>query len=65
MEVSESGASSRAKQGVPGDSVIRVFAADCVLEMTDAQGARLRVELRGSAATHCETLAQALWSGAR
>jgi len=40
-------------------------APDCVVEMVDAQGARLRVELRGSAATHCETLAQALWSGAR
>jgi hypothetical protein len=37
-------------------------APECVLEMADAQGARLRVELRGSAAAHCETLAQALWS---
>jgi hypothetical protein len=37
-------------------------APECVLEMVDAQGARLRVELRGSAAAHCETLAQALWS---
>ena len=46
---------------------IPLFASspDCVLEMTDAQGARLRVELRGSAATHCEILVQALWSGAR
>jgi hypothetical protein len=53
----------------PGREFLEVplFASspDCVLEMTDAQGARLRVELRGSAATHCETLAQALWSGAR
>ncbi|MCP4205147.1 MAG: hypothetical protein GY769_24825 [bacterium] len=40
-------------------------AADCVLEMVDADGARLRVELRGSAAAHCEALAQALWSVAR
>ncbi len=40
-------------------------APDCVLEMVGAQGARLRVELRGSAAAHCETLAQALWSVAR
>jgi len=37
-------------------------APECVLEMVDAQGARLRIELRGSAAAHCETLAQALWS---
>ena len=40
-------------------------APDCVLEMVDAQGVRLRVELRGSAATHCEALAQALWSVVR
>jgi hypothetical protein len=40
-------------------------AADCVLEMVDADGARLRVELRGSAAAHCQTLAEALWSVAR
>ncbi len=40
-------------------------AADCVLEMIDAEGTRLRVELRGSAAAHCQTLAQALWSVAR
>ncbi len=40
-------------------------APDCVLEMEDAQGARLRVELRGTAAAHCEALAQALWSVAR
>jgi hypothetical protein len=37
-------------------------APECVLEMVDAQGARLRIELRGSAAAHCETLAQVLWS---
>lgn len=40
-------------------------APDCVLEMADAEGARLRVELRGSAAAHCEALAQALWSVVR
>jgi len=40
-------------------------APECVLEMADAQGARLRVELRGSAAAHCDTVAQALWSVAR
>jgi hypothetical protein len=40
-------------------------APDCVLEMVDAQGARLRVELRGSAAAHCDTVVQALWSVAR
>ncbi|MCP4202555.1 MAG: hypothetical protein GY769_11545, partial [bacterium] len=40
-------------------------AAECVLEMVDAEGTRLRVELRGSAAAHCQTLAQALWSVAR
>jgi hypothetical protein len=40
-------------------------AAECVLEMVDAEGTRLRVELRGSAAAHCQTLAHALWSVAR
>ncbi len=40
-------------------------APECVLEMKDAQGALLRVELRGPAAAHCQTLAQALWSVAR
>ncbi|MCP4201109.1 MAG: hypothetical protein GY769_04165 [bacterium] len=40
-------------------------APECVLEMKDAQGARLRVELRGSAAAHCQTLAQAMWSTTR
>ncbi len=40
-------------------------APECVLEMKDAQGARLRVELRGPATAHCQTLAQALWSVAR
>ena len=40
-------------------------AADCVLELVDAQGTRLRVELRGSAAAHCQTLAQTLWSTGR
>jgi hypothetical protein len=38
-------------------------AADCVLEMQDAEGVRLRVELRGSATAHCATLVQSLWSG--
>jgi hypothetical protein len=40
-------------------------AADCVLEMVDAGGVRLRVELRGSAAAHCQALAEVLWSVAR
>ncbi len=40
-------------------------APECVFEMKDAQGARLRVELRGAATAHCQTLAQALWSVAR
>ena len=40
-------------------------APECVFEMKDAQGARLRVELRGTATAHCQTLAQALWSVAR
>jgi hypothetical protein len=42
---------------------IPLFAApECVFEIEDARGARLRVELKGSASVHCETLAQALWS---
>ncbi len=40
-------------------------APECVLEMEDAHGARLRIELKGPAAAHCQTLAQALWSVAR
>ena len=42
-----------------------VTAPECVLEMEDSQGARLRVELKGPATVHCEALAQALWSVAR
>ncbi len=51
----------------PGFVEIPLFASasECVLEMEDAQGARLRVELKGPAAAHCEALAQALWSMAR
>ena len=40
-------------------------APECVLEIEDAQGARLRVELKGPAAAEMETLARALWSVAR
>ena len=39
-------------------------APECVLEMEDAQGARLRIELKGPAAAHCQTLAEALWGAA-
>ena len=59
LEVSESEpAAGREFLEIP----LLASAPDCVLELKDAQGARLRVELRGSAAAHCETLAQALWS---
>ncbi len=51
----------------PGFVEIPLFASapECILEMEDAQGARLRVELKGPAAAQCEALAQALWSRAR
>ena len=43
-----------------------VFAAsapgECVLEIEDGQGARLRVELKGVTAAELEPLARALWS---
>lgn len=40
-------------------------APECVLELEDGQGARLRVELKGAAPTELETLARAFWSVAR
>ncbi len=40
-------------------------AAECVLQLEDRQGARLRVELKGAAPTELETLARAFWSMAR
>jgi len=51
----------------PGFVEIPLFASapECILEMEDSQGARLRIELKGPAAAHCEALAQALWSLAR
>ncbi len=62
LEVSESEpAASREFLEIP----LFASAADCVLEMVNAEGARLRVELRGSATAHCQTLAQAMWSVAR
>jgi hypothetical protein len=39
--------------------------AECVLEIEDGQGARLRVELRGAALARLETLAQAVLGMAR
>ena len=48
---------------------IPVFAAaasgECVLEIEDGQGARLRVEHKGAAAAELEPLAHALWSVGR
>lgn len=38
---------------------------ECVLELEDGQGARLRVELKGAAVAELETLARAFWSVAR
>jgi hypothetical protein len=40
-------------------------AAECVLELEDGQGSRLRVELKGAAPAELETLARAFWSMAR
>lgn len=40
-------------------------AAECVLQLEDGQGARLRVELKGAAPAELETLARAFWSMAR
>ena len=40
-------------------------APECRLELEDGRGARLRVELTGSAAAGLEALARALWSAAR
>jgi hypothetical protein len=37
-------------------------AAECVLELADAQGARLRVELKGAAMSELESLARVFWS---
>ena len=61
-ELSESEGSAE-----PGFVEIPLFAAapECVLELEDAEGARLRIELKGPAAAQCAALAQALWSVAR
>ena len=40
-------------------------APECVLELEDGQGSRLRVELKGAAPAELETLARAFWSVAR
>jgi len=34
----------------------------CILEIEDPRGARLRVELRGATPAHLETLARTIWS---
>lgn len=38
---------------------------ECILEFEDGQGARLRVELQGSALAELESVARALWGLAR
>ena len=38
---------------------------ECVIEFEDGQGARLRVELQGSALAELETVARSLWNLAR
>ncbi len=40
-------------------------AAECVVEIEDGAGARLRVELRGGATHEAEVVARALWSASR
>jgi hypothetical protein len=37
-------------------------AAECVLELADGHGARLRVELKGASASELETLTRVFWS---
>ncbi len=44
---------------------LRGPAPECRLELEDGRGARLRVELTGSARAGLESLARALWSAAR
>lgn len=39
--------------------------SECVLELEDGQGARLRVEFKGAVPAELETLARTLWSLAR
>jgi len=36
--------------------------AECVLEIEDPRGARLRMELKGATPAHLETLARTIWS---
>lgn len=38
---------------------------ECVLEVEDARGVRLRVELKGATPAHLETLARTFWSLSR
>ena len=40
-------------------------AAECRVEVEDARGTRLRVELRGASVAEVESLARALWSEGR
>ncbi len=40
-------------------------AAECVVEIEDGAGARLRVELRGGATREAEVVARGLWSASR
>ena len=41
---------------------VPVAGPECVLELTDAQGARLRLELKGAAPTQIQILARTFWS---
>ena len=50
---------------VPWPAVGTATASECRLELEDGRGARLRVELTGSALADLESLARALWSVAR
>ncbi len=65
------GLKKRLESGLPGPEPGSRFleiplpvasAAECVLELTNAQGARLRVELKGGAMSELESLARVFWS---
>ena len=46
-------------------SSVAPVAPECILELEDGQGSRLRVELKGAAPAELETLARAFWSVVR
>jgi hypothetical protein len=48
---------------VPFDAL--VSGSECIVELEDGQGARLRIELKGQATSELASVVLALWQGSR